>query len=386
MIHTICLLYFRRSILLAFRQGSASSLLVLPLFLLAQSNNSSDAFFKNLVPNPSFELFARQPLGWYYSGKDFNNVMKYWTSPTGASPDAFNPKVYVPAHWAEKGFGKRTPHSGGAMVGITIYGCDGKSHCREYVQVQLNEPLVVGQNYYVEFWTSHLPRSQQIANLDVFFSEKEVTTQFDKLLDVSPQIHPNSLLSAPNSWVKVSGVFSAETEANYLVIGNFLPDSLTRIAPASQDALKYAYYYIDDVLVRKEKPLLNVPIKEDDLRKIPLEIGKIIALKDIYFDSDSAELSPRSFTELNKLAEILRKNLKLTIEIRGHTDNIGNEKHNIQLSERRAKAVMDFLIQNGIYKQRLSVKGYGSTQSGHDNVDDVGRKQNRRVEFVVLMN
>lgn len=361
-------------------------LLLFPFMLLAQQKNApqTDDFFKNIVPNPSFELFARQPLGWYYSGKDFNHVMKYWNSPTGASPDAFNPKVYVPSHWAEKGFGKRVPHGGNAMVGITVYGCDAKSHCREYVQVQLNEPLVIGQTYAVEFWASHLPRSQQIASLDVYFSEKEIKTEFDKLLEYVPQVHSNNIISAPNSWTKVSNIFTADTEANYLIMGNFLPDSLTRVSADVTDALKYGYYYIDDIVVRKEKPLINVPIKEDDIRRMPLEVGKVIALKDIYFDSDAAELSPRSFTELIKLAELLRQNPKVNIEIRGHTDNIGDETYNIQLSERRAKAVMSFILQNGIARQRVTTKGYGSAKSLHDNSGDVGRKQNRRVEFVVL--
>jgi len=121
---------------------------------------------ENIIPNPSFEKYASTPIGWFYKGKHFTSVMKYWNAPTGASPDIFGPKVRVPAQWAEKGFGEQGAHSGVSMSGITAYGCEnGKPHCREYIQIQLKEPLVPGQQYYAEFWVSHLPRSLRINNL-----------------------------------------------------------------------------------------------------------------------------------------------------------------------------------------------------------------------------
>ena len=124
-------------------------LLTFPLFLCGQTEGTSTS---NIVPNPGFERFSATPIGWFYKGEHFTRVMKYWSSPTGASPDVFGPKVRVPETWADKDFGKHPPHQGGAMAGVTLFGCkDGKPHCREYVQVQLAEPLVVGQQYYIEF-------------------------------------------------------------------------------------------------------------------------------------------------------------------------------------------------------------------------------------------
>ena len=84
-----------------------------PLFFAAQSDEGwTEGGYDNLVPNPGFEIFDGFPIGWYYKGSDFDAVMKYWTSPTTASPDAYGPRVRVPTSWAEKGFGKQTPHSG----------------------------------------------------------------------------------------------------------------------------------------------------------------------------------------------------------------------------------------------------------------------------------
>ncbi|MEZ4952432.1 MAG: hypothetical protein R2825_02495 [Saprospiraceae bacterium] len=53
----------------------------------------------NIIPNPSFERFSSPPIGWFYKGEHYTNVMKYWSSATNASPDVFGPKVRVPAHW-----------------------------------------------------------------------------------------------------------------------------------------------------------------------------------------------------------------------------------------------------------------------------------------------
>ena len=74
----------------------------------------------------------------------------------------------------------------------------------------------------------------------------------------------------------------------------------------------------------------------------------------------------------------------MRIEIRGHTDNVGNDAENQTLSQRRAKAVYDFLIQNGIEATRLTYKGFGKTQPIDTNDTEQGRANNRRTEFVIL--
>ena len=110
---------------------------LLPGFLVSQTIDSDP----NLVPNPSFEQFAAPPLGWFYKGAHFTRLVRYWSSPTLASPDAFGPRVVVPTHWKDRGFGAMPTYQGKAMAGITVYGCtDGKPHCREYIQVPLSTP------------------------------------------------------------------------------------------------------------------------------------------------------------------------------------------------------------------------------------------------------
>ena len=143
-------------------------------FLFFFKTVAQEAVQPNIIPNPSFERFSSPPIGWFYKGKHYTEVMKYWSSATNASPDVFGPKVRVPDHWQKKGFGKQNPRSGHAMSGITVYGCEeGKPHCREYIQIQLSEPLVVGQDYLAEMYVTHLPYSLRSNNLGFHFSDTQ---------------------------------------------------------------------------------------------------------------------------------------------------------------------------------------------------------------------
>lgn len=352
--------------------------------LISQSSDLAES--SNIVPNPSFESYSGTPIGWFYTGRHFTNVVKYWSAATAASPDIFGPKVRVPLHWQEKDFGDQKPKGGQSMVGITVYGCEeGKPHCREYLQIQLHEPLVIGQNYYAEFWTSHLPHSLQINNLGMYFSTSRIERPTDEQLTFKPQVNANAVVVACDmQWVKISGHFVAQTEADYLIIGNFYDDSQTQVQQECSDHLKFAYYYIDEVLVKKEEPVLPVPIKEDDLSKVELAEGKIIQLRNIFFETDKSELLPRSYTELNKLLRLMEENPNMVIQINGHTDIRGDDEYNLDLSHRRARAVVDFLTSNGIKRDRTLFQGFGSTQPIATNNTDEGRQLNRRVEFVIM--
>lgn len=340
----------------------------------------------NLVPNPGFERFVHPPEGWTYSGSDFGQIVKYWFSATTASPDIYGPGVHVPRDWANKGFGDQKPHQGKCMAGLTLYGCtNGKPHCREFVEIQLAEPLVIGQAYYVEFWVTHLDKSLQINNLGAYFSVSEIKRSTDEVLVRDAQVKADNIIAAPNGkWVKVSGRFIATYEAEYIVIGNFADDFNTLFIAPGEDCFNYAYYYLDDVLVKKIPPFLPVPVKPDDLTRQTLEPGKTIRLKDIYFEFDQYELMPRSFVELNKLLKIMRSNPGLVIEIVGHTDALGDDDYNLELSRRRAQSVVDFLTQNHVSKSRLRLRGEGERRPIASNDSDEGRAMNRRVEFVVV--
>lgn len=341
---------------------------------------------RNIVPNPGFESFNAAPLGWYYKGEDFTRMVKYWSSPTGASPDAYGPGVKPPANWVEKGFGKQKPHGGTAMAGITVFGCgNGKPHCREYLQAQLLEPLVPGQTYLVEAWIAQLPNSTAIDNLGFHFAMEATEDAEEKLLRLTPDFKTSEITEvAAGKWKKIGGTFTARDEAEVLVIGNFYPDEETSIRRIRDESLHYAYYYIDDVVVKKVPPILPVPIKETDIRRQKLETGKTFQLENLLFDFDKWELHPRSYIELDKVIEIMKANPGMVIQINGHTDSIGEEPYNMYLSRKRAKSVVAYLNENGISRSRTLYKGYGETRPVAGNDTEEGRQLNRRVEMEVV--
>ncbi|MCD6556038.1 MAG: OmpA family protein, partial [Bacteroidales bacterium] len=121
-----------------------------------------------------------------------------------------------------------------------------------------------------------------------------------------------------------------------------------------------------------------------DIPLSPIKKGKKTILKNIFFDTDSYTLKAESETELQNLLQFLKNNPAVRIEIGGHTDNTGSEAHNKQLSENRAKSVYNYLIENGIGKNRLIYKGYGSTFPIDNNKTEEGKQNNRRTEFKIL--
>ena len=140
-------------------------------------------------------------------------------------------------------------------------------------------------------------------------------------------------------------------------------------------------------------PTEIVTMKRDEVKdtkmKMPsdfsgMQEGEPIILKNILFASGSAELLTSSYSELDRLASELKTMKSVHILVSGHTDNVGSPNTNLILSEHRAKSVVDYLSSKGVDEGRLTFKGYGSSKPIANNDSDEGRKQNRRVEFVVV--
>lgn len=112
--------------------------------------------------------------------------------------------------------------------------------------------------------------------------------------------------------------------------------------------------------------------------------GTRAVLENIFFDLDKYDLKEKSITELGKILRFLKDNPGMRVEISGHTDNTGSDTHNRELSHKRAEAVFDFLVSNGVEPRRLTSRGLGSTKPIADNATEEGRKQNRRIEFTVI--
>lgn len=110
-------------------------------------------------------------------------------------------------------------------------------------------------------------------------------------------------------------------------------------------------------------------------------LAKTLTLSGVNFDNDEDVLRPDSIAILEGVTATLKRYPKFNVEVAGHTDSRGNSAHNLDLSNRRAKAVMDYFIAHGIAADRLSAKGYGETQPIGNNYTEEGRVKNRRVEL-----
>ncbi|MCB9235547.1 MAG: OmpA family protein [Bacteroidia bacterium] len=132
------------------------------------------------------------------------------------------------------------------------------------------------------------------------------------------------------------------------------------------------------------KEVKEFAIVKIDLKLVPLEAGQVLRLNNVFFDTDSYKLRSAANLELNRLAEIMKANQGMKVEIAGHTDNVGSDSYNLNLSDNRARAVLNYLKEKGIGADRLTSKGYGETQPETSNDTPEGRQLNRRVEFRIL--
>jgi outer membrane protein OmpA-like peptidoglycan-associated protein len=123
-----------------------------------------------------------------------------------------------------------------------------------------------------------------------------------------------------------------------------------------------------------------------DLYLVPIEIGQVVRLNNVFFDFDKWDLRPESFIELNRVVELLTENPAIEIEMSAHTDSRGTDDYNFKLSDNRARSVMEYIISKGIASTRITSHGYGETKPVATNDTDEGRQLNRRVEFKIMKN
>ena len=120
------------------------------------------------------------------------------------------------------------------------------------------------------------------------------------------------------------------------------------------------------------------------VKSIQKKLDEVIAIKNIEFETNKTIIKKNSYPILLKVVSILKEYPSISIDIEGHTDSRGNAQHNLELSKKRANAIMDFLTKNGISANRLKTKGFGITKPIADNKTAEGRQKNRRVEFKII--
>lgn len=191
----------------------------------------------------------------------------------------------------------------------------------------------------------------------VLLQELESTDTF--YLGRAPQESP-LILCLPSR-----GLFgiSAELEGYLPYYASYRPD-------ASEDIAAPTLHTI---------PMYPIPRAMD-----PGQPPHAVILSNVTFETNEAVLNPTSYPALIQLKTFLDENPSVKIKIRGHTDDIGSEEDNLELSGRRAHAVYDYLIEQGIASERLAFEGYGESMPITNNDSEESRQQNRRTDFIII--
>lgn len=114
--------------------------------------------------------------------------------------------------------------------------------------------------------------------------------------------------------------------------------------------------------------------------------GQTIRLNHLIFAQGKATIDPQSFKELDEVVQMMKENTKIEIRLEGHTDNQGNSKANMDLSQKRVEAIKKYMVSKGIAKNRIETKAFGGTQPLSNEMTPEARALNRRVELRILKN
>ena len=366
-------------------------LLLFPTLLYAQS--------ENWVENGSFEDYLFLPRRIEALG--VLSAVEAWYQPTGGSADYYHGAAGRECGIPANKLGYQPAYDGRAYCGIYC----SKDVYREYLQSELVRPLEAGRTYRLSFYVSLSEYSNvAVATLGALFSAERVTDTAKGILmhRTSAQLAPGVVqtvssfyqpqvqnaasrrLDSTQRWQRVSGEFVAEGGERFITLGNFCAASQSNVGEADSltGLLAGAYYYIDSVTLHCLDCVAEPPTQEETAAP-SYAVGDVVVLNDLYFDFDKSVILQQSYQTLKQLLDLLNRYPKMRIEIQGHTDSKGSASYNRRLSERRAKAVVDYLTGKGVNPRRLQYKGYGDTQPIATNSTEEGRATNRRVAFII---
>lgn len=243
--------------------------------------------------------------------------------------------------------------------------------------------LIVASDGKTSYYASE--RSDSRGGLDLYSFELRPDVRASRTLWVKGKVFDKKTNQGLPSAVELTEINSrniisrlqTDEEGNYLIT---LPSGKDYAFNVNR---KGYLFYSDNFSLTGNEPdssfTINIPLQ-------PIEAGASIVLKNIFFDVNKFQLKPESMPELDKVVLLMNDNPRLTIQISGHTDNVGKDADNLALSLNRAKAATGYLLGKGIDAKRITSKGFGATKPLASNDTEPGRSLNRRTELSITSN
>jgi len=344
---------------------------------------------QNLVPNASFEVSTVCPGGFSERPGEFRVVD--WRPASPGTPDYFHAcstgEADVPYNWA----GISDAYEGEGYIGLFGWREDTVSY-REYVECRLVTPLIKDSTYVIEFHYKLSSYSRIcIDRMGALLTDTLFWQRRDRAPNIEPTFHAledSVLTMRTGSWETGRWEYHARGGEQYLTIGNFYDNEITQIYEIQYRTIQEpmlaagAYYFIDDIqVVPKYAPADQVEAAVTAFRPDDVTMDRRYVLRRIQFEFNSYKLLGSSFDELDALALYLLKHPQVSVVLAGHTDDVGGDRYNQQLSLRRADNVARYLKLQGIAGSRITVEAYGKDRPLVAEDSDEARAVNRRVEI-----
>jgi hypothetical protein len=365
--------------------------LVFSLFLCPILKGQPPMNFDNLVVNPSFETLDVKAKN-KYSVVDSLERIVGWKSATIGRAEIYNTDQngWIEDKTTSRGQRNFKARTGQRVARITTYtgrvkggGTSWLNFYMKYLENELSDSLVVGKKYYIGFW-SHF-HCLATNNIGIALSTTSVQSDTATRLYLQPIALLRAIKNydAQNIWHLTVDSFIADKPYKFGIIGNFFSDDSTALGGSK--GFDHYFPFVDDVFVIGAKNnLMPTHSEPPQLAKSnkPSPLPKV--LNKVQFKYNSAEFDVNSTPQLDSAAIILKNYPNIEILIKGHTSSEGDANYNQKLSEQRAAAVKNYLVQKGINPQRMTTQGYGKTQLLVPDDSEDNKRLNRRIEFEIV--
>src|SRR6218665_761341 len=345
-------------------------------------------FSQNLVINPSMDAQCIKP--------GYAEIIKTetYSNTNGGTVDLFDrtkdPKCHAPNGIPKNYMGYQQPSNPSQnYAGFTAFYDDGhnppwndSSYLRndgykrytEYLQAELREPLAAGKIYQISFKVSLAEKSGRAAScIGALLTPGKVEQKSNTFLTQTPQFISHRVIADSTDWVTMYGAYIADGGEKFITIGCFKDQyfRLEKTVDSMHNDSRKAYYYVSDISVT---PYIAKP---EDMDAILIGVD-YVELIDLQFATNSSEITPQFYSELDGIAKWMTNHSNHSFFIAGYTDKTGTDAIKDPLSVRRAEAVKTYLVSKGVKESNLITQGFGS-----DNPIEYKTKssKNRRVEI-----